>query len=165
MGVARAGNLAVQHCQLVAQDSDLDVLVVGPGTQVDQPEDASYEEEHEGRGHAGHPASCTSWLLRAAVLCLHPSRRSCACTLQVCPHSSDLPVASKYSSGQQRVASTGRELLGVLGFTDVGAWAMHAEPKSLNGRGMISGNKCPRIQKEGIASTWIPKGRARHWLA
>jgi hypothetical protein len=67
------GNLAVQHSKLVAQDGDLDVLVVWLGTEADQPKDASYEEEHEDRGHAGHPASCTSWLLRAAFLCLHPS--------------------------------------------------------------------------------------------
>jgi hypothetical protein len=31
----------VQHRQLVAQDGDLDILVVGLGTQVDQPKDAS----------------------------------------------------------------------------------------------------------------------------
>jgi hypothetical protein len=53
----------------MAQDGDLDILVVGLGTQVDQPEDASYEQEHEVRGHAG----CTSWLLRPAFLYLHPS--------------------------------------------------------------------------------------------
>ena len=72
-GVARAGNLTVQHRQLVAQDGDLEILVVWLGTQADQPQDAPYEEEHEGRGHAGHLASCISWLLRAAILSLHPS--------------------------------------------------------------------------------------------
>ena len=46
-----------------------------------QPKDASYEEEHEGRGHAGHPASCASWLLRAAFLCMHPS----GCQWSGCP--------------------------------------------------------------------------------
>jgi hypothetical protein len=69
-----AASLPVQHCQLVAQDGDLDVLVVWFGTEADQPKDSSYEEEHEGRGHAGHPASCPSWLLRAAILYLDPSR-------------------------------------------------------------------------------------------
>jgi hypothetical protein len=72
-GVPRAGNLAVQHSELVAQYGDLDVLVVVLGTQVDQPKDASYEEEQEGRGHASYPGSCTSWLLRADFLYLHPS--------------------------------------------------------------------------------------------
>src|SRR2546421_1149941 len=73
--VARAGNLAVQHRQLVAQDGDLDVLGVWCGTEANQPENASYEEEDEGRGNAGHPPRWPSRLLRTAILCLHPSRR------------------------------------------------------------------------------------------
>ena len=53
--VAWPGNLAVQHRQLVAKDCNLDVLIVWSGTETDQPEDASYEEEDDGRGHVGHP--------------------------------------------------------------------------------------------------------------
>ena len=34
--VAGVGNLAVQHCQLVAEDGDLDVLVIWFGTETDQ---------------------------------------------------------------------------------------------------------------------------------
>ena len=71
--VARADKLAVKHRQLVAQDGDLDVLVVWFGTEADQPEDVSYNEEHDRAGHASHPGRCPSWLLRAAILYLHPS--------------------------------------------------------------------------------------------
>src|ERR1700704_863222 len=71
--VAWPGNLAVKHRQLVAKDGNLDVLIVWFGTETDQPEDASYKEEDDGGGHAGHPGRCPSWLLRTAILCLHPS--------------------------------------------------------------------------------------------
>jgi hypothetical protein len=67
------GNLAVKQRQLVAQDGDLDVLVVWFGTEADQSEDAPYKEEDDSRGHAGHLGRCPSWLLRAAILWLHPS--------------------------------------------------------------------------------------------
>jgi hypothetical protein len=66
--------LAVQHCQLVAQDGDLDVLAVWFGTEGDQTEDVSYKKESKGGGHANDPGRCLSWLLRAAILNLHPSR-------------------------------------------------------------------------------------------
>ncbi len=65
--------MAVQHRHLVAQDGDLDVFVVWFGTETDQIEDASYKEKGKGGGHAGPPARCPSWLLRAAILYLHPS--------------------------------------------------------------------------------------------
>jgi len=71
--VAGAGNLAAKHRQLVAQDGDLDVLDVWFRTEAHQPENAPYEEEDEGRGHAGDPRTCPSRLLRATILCLHPS--------------------------------------------------------------------------------------------
>jgi len=35
----------VNHCQLVAKNGDLDILVVWFGTEVDQPEDVSYKQE------------------------------------------------------------------------------------------------------------------------
>ena len=63
--VARPGNLAVQHRQLVAQDGDLDVLDVWFRTEAHQPETALYEEKDEGRGHPGRRPSR---LLRATIL-------------------------------------------------------------------------------------------------
>ena len=64
---------APDACQLVAQDSDLDVLVVWRGTETDQHEDPPYKEKGKSRGHAGHPGRCPSRLLRAVIVYLHPS--------------------------------------------------------------------------------------------
>ncbi len=45
--------MAVQNCQLVAQEGDLDILFVWFGTGADQPEDAPYNEEDDRGGHPG----------------------------------------------------------------------------------------------------------------
>jgi hypothetical protein len=68
-----AGNLAVHHRQLVAKDVDLDVLVGWFGTEADQTQNMPYNEENDRGGYASHPGRCPLWLLRAAILCLHPS--------------------------------------------------------------------------------------------
>jgi hypothetical protein len=41
------GNLPVQHRQLVAQDGNLDILVVGLGTDADHSDDLPYNEEDD----------------------------------------------------------------------------------------------------------------------
>jgi hypothetical protein len=45
-GVAGPANLAVKHCQLVAQDDNLDVLVVWFDTDADRLQDVAYKEDN-----------------------------------------------------------------------------------------------------------------------
>jgi hypothetical protein len=72
----------------VAQDGDLDVLLIWFGTEADQTENVPYNEEDDRASHAGYPARCPSWLLRAAILYLHPSGKLAAGTLaQLVPKS------------------------------------------------------------------------------
>jgi hypothetical protein len=52
---------------------------------------ASYQEEREDRGHAGYPVSCTSRLLRAVILCLHPSASVGVCSATKGGMTSGLP--------------------------------------------------------------------------
>ena len=66
------------HRQVVAHDSNLDVLVVGFRIETDQTENLPNNEEDDRGGHAGHPGRCPSWLLRAGILYLHPSGAGCS---------------------------------------------------------------------------------------
>ena len=72
-GVTWPRHLAAEHSQLMAEHSDLDVLLIGRGPEPEQFEEASDDQEGDLKAHPGDPGTCASPLLRCQILSLHPS--------------------------------------------------------------------------------------------
>jgi type II secretory pathway predicted ATPase ExeA len=65
-----------------------------------------YDEKDDGGGHAGHPARCLSWLLRAAILYLHPSGSLAAPILRHIPQAQELLAAEETERAKKVVVIT-----------------------------------------------------------
>jgi hypothetical protein len=72
-GEPRSSYLATKYGELMAKHRDLDVFLVWTGTDPNESEQLSNEQEGYGTAHSGDPGTFAASLVKAAILWLHPT--------------------------------------------------------------------------------------------